>query len=53
MRTPPPVQGMDVLECLLHALRLVWVEFDSKFFRADGYKFHPLAFQLLGDGPDA
>jgi V-type H+-transporting ATPase subunit a len=34
--------GMDSMECFLHALRLQWVEFNSKFFKADGRKFIPL-----------
>jgi len=36
------IMGMDSMECFLHALRLQWVEFNSKFFKADGRKFIPL-----------
>ncbi|KAH0476685.1 MAG: hypothetical protein KVP17_004891 [Porospora cf. gigantea B] len=45
--------GMDSLECFLHALRLQWVEFQSKFFKADGYNFRPVNFaRLLARGED-
>jgi len=38
---------MDVLECFLHALRLHWVEFQNKFFFADGIRFNPYSFKQI------
>jgi V-type H+-transporting ATPase subunit a len=38
---------MDVLECFLHALRLHWVEFQNKFFYADGIRFSPYSFKQV------
>merc|ERR1712232_245454 len=41
------LMGMDVLECFLHTLRLHWVEFQSKFYKADGYEFSPHKLKTL------
>jgi len=45
--------GIDVLECFLHTLRLHWVEFQSKFYKADGHTFKPYRHkQLLEEKSD-
>lgn len=41
------LMGMESLSAFLHALRLQWVEFQSKFYDAQGIAFTPLTLDTL------
>merc|ERR1719182_884355 len=45
--------GMDVMECFLHVLRLHWIEFQQKFYKADGYAFQPYQIREIVEGKNA